>query len=136
MLVGTVVVFGAWSANRSWTQVRSLDLSAPPGAVRTGWTPRISVVTSGRATITVYVTLVQGGRTDTISVHRVGAHRNGFWNPRFISRSFSPSVGAGQAARLSGGRATLRAEARGVAQWLRDPPPVVREIPIVVAPKS
>jgi hypothetical protein len=134
--IGLHVVFGAWSANRAWVQVRSLDVDIPIGALRAGWTPRISVVTSGRTSATVYVTIVQDGRADTISVHSIGGHRDGFWDPRFISRTFSPRVSARQAERLTAGRAILRAEAHGRPQWLRTPPPVVREVPVIVASRS
>ena len=72
------------------------------------------------------LTLTQGARTDTIAVQTISGHRDGFWDPRFISRSFVPRVTPTQVAHFIAGRAVLRAEARGRPQWLREPPPVVR----------
>lgn len=133
MGVAAHVVFGLWSANRAWVQVRSLDIEIPPADVQPGWAPRVSVVTSGRVTVTVYVTLTQAGHTDTISVHTINRSRDGVWDPRFISRTFNPRVTSGFAERFANGRAVLRAEAQGRPQWLRTPSPVVREVPVIVS---
>lgn len=136
MGIAALVVFGVWSANRAWVQVRSLDLEVPVADVQPGWAPRISVVTSGRVTVTVVLTLSQGTHTDTISMHTIDRSRDGFWDPRFISRSFSPRITPRLAERLASGRAVLRAEAHGQSQWLRTPPPVVREVPVLVLARS
>ena len=126
------VLFGLWAADRAWTQVRRLEMSATP-VIAAGSMARVDVVTSGRTPVTVVVTLTQGARTDTIAVQTISGHRDGFWDPRFISRSFVPRVTPTQVAHFLAGRAVLRAEARGRPQWLREPPPVVRELPVTIA---
>jgi hypothetical protein len=136
MGIAAPMVFGVWSANRAWVQVRSLDLEVPAADVQPGWAPRLSVVTSGRATVTVVLTLTQGAHTDTISMHTINPSRDGFWDPRFISRTFNPRVTPGLAGRLVSGRAVLRAEAHGRPQWLRTPAPVIREVPVMVVARS
>jgi hypothetical protein len=133
LTIAFVVVLGGWTAHRTWFQVRDLHVQAPPGAIRAGWRPLINVVTSGRKEVRVLVLLNQGERTDTIGVHRISGHRNGFWDPRFISQTFSPRVSRTQAGHFTEGPAMLRVEAHGYAQWLRTPPPVVREIPVRIA---
>ena len=133
--VGFVVSFGilvgGWSVDRAWTQVRRLNLAAS-AEVGAGSAPRIDVVTSGRAPVTVVLTLSQGTRTDTIAVQTVGAHRGDFWAPQSVSRSFYPRFTATQMSRFATGSAVLRVEARGRPQWMRDPPPVVREVPVMI----
>jgi hypothetical protein len=130
------VLAGLWSANRAWTQVRSLNVVVAGPEIAPGSAPRIEVVTSGRVTVRVFVTLVQGTRTDTIAVQTIGGHRDGFWDPRFISKSFAPVLTPTQLARYSTGPALLRVEARGRQQWMREPPPVVREVPVTLAARS
>ena len=53
------VLFGLWSADRAWTQVRRLEMSATP-VIAAGSMARVDVVTSGRTPVTVVVTLTQG----------------------------------------------------------------------------
>jgi hypothetical protein len=133
LTIAAHVMFGGWSAHRALWQVRDLDVQAPPGAVRRGWRPLIRVTTSGWKDVRVLVVLAQGARADTVAVHRIGGHRNGFWNPSFISRTFSPRVTTRQASHFEAGPATLRVEAHASAQWPRTPEPVIREIPVRVA---
>lgn len=134
--VGFIVAFGiligGWSVDRAWKQVRDLELASSP-TVGVGSSPRIDVVTSGRAPVTVVLTLAQGTRTDTIAVQTIGAHRDAFWDPTFISRRFYPRLTTTQMSRFEAGAAVLRAEARGRPQWLREPPPVVREVAVTLA---
>jgi hypothetical protein len=127
------VIVGGWAANRAWWQVRDLYVSAPPGAIRPGWRPLIRVTTSGRKSVTVYVLLAQGARTDTIAVNRISGHKDGFWNPTFITRTFSPRVSRNQVSHFEAGLATLRVEAHGYPQWMRTPPPVIHEMPVHIA---
>jgi hypothetical protein len=133
LTIAAHVILAAWWVHGAWTQVRDLDVQAPPGAIRAGWRPLIRVVTSGRKDVRVLVLLEQGPRTDTIAVHRIGANRNRFWDLQFVSRTFSPRVSRTQAGHFSEGQATLRVEAHGDALWVRTPPPVIREIPVRIA---
>ena len=133
--VGFILAFGilvcGWALDRAWTQVRRLNLVANR-EVGAGSAPRIEVVTSGRVTVTVVLTLAQGARTDTIAVQTISGHRDGFWDPRFITRTFYPRLTAAQMTHFAAGAAVLRAEARGRPKWMREPPPVVREVPVTI----
>lgn len=131
-IISVHVLAGLWSADRAWTQVRSLTVKVAGPEIGAGSAPRIEVVTSGRVTIRVFVTLVQGTHTDTLALQTIGGHRDGFWDPRFISKTFAPVLTPAQMARYSAGPALLRVEARGRPQWLREPPPVVREVPVTI----
>jgi len=130
-VISVHILAGAWSADRAWIQVRSMALIAGPD-IRLDSRPRIEVVTSGRVPVTVVLTLAQGTRTDTIAVQTIGSHRDGFWDPRFIERTFSPRLTPTQLSHFAQGTAVLRAEARGRPQWLREPPPVVRQVEVTI----
>jgi hypothetical protein len=132
-VISVHILAGLWAADRAWTQVRSMYLIAGPD-IGPGSRTRIEVVTSGRAPVTVVLTLEQGTHTDTIAVQRISAHHDGFWDPRFITRTFTPRLTPTQIARFTLGAALLRVEARGVPQWLREPPPVVRQVEVTIVP--
>ncbi|MCX5754738.1 MAG: hypothetical protein NTX19_01260 [Gemmatimonadetes bacterium] len=133
-VISVHIMAGLWAADRAWKQVRSMSLIAGPD-LAAGSRTRIEVVTSGRAAVTVVLTLAQGARTDTIAVQRITAHRDGFWDPRFITRVFSPRLTPTQMAHFKAGAASLRAEARGGPQWLREPPPVICEVAVTILPE-
>ena len=69
-VISVHIMAGLWAADRAWKQVRSMSLIAGPD-LAAGSRTRIEVVTSGRAAVTVVLTLAQGARTDTIAVQRI-----------------------------------------------------------------
>jgi hypothetical protein len=128
------VAIGAWSSYRAWVQVRALDLQVMSPTLRPGIPAFVQAVTSGRTPIDVRLELVQGSHTELLADLRVAASRDGFYDPRTRHGSMTPSFTTEFLARFQPGPAVVRATALGRPQWLRTPPPVIREIPVIVAP--
>lgn len=123
----TYVLPGLFSSYRAWVQIHSLDLIVPNRQLQVGDTVRVNTVSWARTWVDVDLVLSQGGRTDTLVTHEIAKNHNASIDPRWRRDSIvvvvTPSILAG----YSSGTATLRAHAIGGPQWLRTPPPLVRE---------
>lgn len=123
----------AASSYRAWVQIKRLDLVVPDTVLRDGATLHAHVVSWGRTFVELRVELIQNQRADTLAIKEVP--KNG--DPVFDFRPRRDSlVVALTAARLAGfqpGPALVRVTARGSMQWLREPPPHVRERAVVIA---
>jgi hypothetical protein len=128
------VTIGAFSAYRAWFQVRRLDLQVMSPNVRAGLPVLVQVVTSGRTPVDVRLELVQGAHAEMLATLRVAASHDGFFDPRNRVGSMTQSFPAGFLAHFQPGQAVVRATATGRPVWLRTPPPVVREMSVVIAP--
>ena len=126
------LAFGAWSAYRAWVQVRRLDLRVLSANLRPGIPAVVQVVTSGRTPVEVRLELVQGSHTEMLATLRVMASHDGFYDPRTRQGAMTPSFTPEFLAQFQPGPAVLRATALGRPQWLRTPPPVVQDVPVVV----
>lgn len=138
VLVAVLLVNGllaASSAYRAWRQVYSLSLDAPPTLVA-GTPLRADVVTSGRTTVDVTLELVQGARVATVGSLWLRGNRDGAMDPRPRRGSLKLSIPSRVLAGFVPGPARLRATAIGRSQWLRVPPPTVREVPVTLAPTT
>ena len=125
---------GAWSAYRAWVQVRALDLRVMTPDLRPGLPVVVQVVTSGRAAVDVRLELVQGTHVEMLATLRVAGSRDGFFDPRTRQGSMTPSFTPEFLAHFQPGPAVLRATAIGRPQWMRTPPPVVKEMAVIVGP--
>jgi hypothetical protein len=123
----------AVSSYRAYVQIKSLDLAVPDSVLRDGGRVDAHVVSWGRTFVQLRIELIQGSRVDTLAVKEVP--RN--WDPVFDFRlrrdSLSVTLTPGDLARFEPGPALVRAAARGSMQWLREPPPQVRERAVVIA---
>ena len=123
----TYVVPGLFSSYRAWVQIRSLDLILPRRELRVGDTVRVNTVSWARTWVDVDLVLIQGTRADTLATHEIPKNHNASIDPRWRRDSIvvvlTPSLLAG----YEPGSATIRAHAIGGPQWLRTPPPLVRE---------
>jgi hypothetical protein len=128
------VAIGAWSSYRAWVQVRSLELKVVSPDLRAGMPSFVHVVTSGRTPVDVRLELIQGSHSVMLATLRVAPSRDGFYDPRTRQGSMMPSFTTEFLAQFQPGPALLRATAIGRPQWLRTPPPVVQELPVVVTP--
>jgi hypothetical protein len=115
------------SGYRAYVQVYSLELHVDEPVLRGGSVVRAGVVASGRTTVDVRVELIRGARSETILLHRLPGNNWAAFDPR--PRRAAPSVALPPEllARFGEGAALLRATATGRPQWLRLPPPLVRE---------
>jgi hypothetical protein len=130
--VGLWAASALWSGYRAVVQVFRLELAPPGGVVRVGSALRADVVTSGRARATVRLELVQGTRAETLGTLVVRGNRDGALDPRPRRATLAVTLDPATAGRLAAGPAVLRAVATGTSQWLRTPPPTVREVPVIL----
>jgi hypothetical protein len=117
------------SGYRAWVQVYRLDLVSAP-VLRAGSVVRANVVTSGRAYAELRIELVQGAQVETLATRQVPANRDAPTDPRPQRATLAAGLPPQIAARFAPGAAVLRATATGRSQWLRTPPPTVREIAV------
>ena len=120
------------SGYRAYYQVYRLDLELTEPVLRGGSVIQTSVVGSGRTPIDVRVELIQDGRARTLAVQRMPDNDWAAFDPRPQRASqtvvLSPEVMAG----FPTGAAKVRATATGRPQWLRLPPPLVREAEVEI----
>lgn len=125
---------GLFSAYRAWVQVRSLELIAPRGAIGSGDTIRVRAVSWARTYVYVDLLLVQGSRSDTLATHEIPRNVNASQDPRWRRDSMTVVLTQPLLARYDSGAAIIRVTAEGGPQWLRTPPPLVREAAVQLIP--
>jgi len=130
VVVLTYLIPGLFSAYRAWVQVHSLDLIVARREIRSGDTVRVRAVSWARTRVHVDLQLIQGARSTTLGAHVIPANHNpsidSRWKRDSIVVVLTPPLLAG----YDRGAATLRASAIGGPQWLRTPPPLIRETPV------
>ncbi len=135
LVLAMYVVPGLFSSYRAWVQVRSLELIVPSRALQSGDTIRVRTASWGRTWVDVDLLLVQGGRTDTLAFYEIPKNRNASIDPRWQSDSIVVVLTQPVFTGYDRGTATVRAIAVGGPQWLRTPPPLVRETVVQLVPK-
>ena len=133
-VIVALLAIGAVSSHRAYIQVRSLELNAPH-LLSAGAVVETAVVSSGRTTVDVDVDLIQGTHKERLFTLRVRGNELGFFDPRTQHGSQSVTLTADVLAKFQPGAARLRSVATGREQWMRLPPPTVRELDVeVVSP--
>jgi hypothetical protein len=127
-----VVIFGllgigAVSSYRAYVQVRSLELTADK-QLTDGSPVNVDVISSGRTPVDVKVELIQGSTVATLLTMRVRGNELGFFDPRSQHASQHGQITSAQLKPFQTGAAIVRATAVGRPQWMRLPPPTVREL--------
>lgn len=115
------------SGYRAYYQVRSLELRLSEGALREGSVVEVAAEGSGRTTVDVRVELIQGAHSETLSTLRIRDNEWASFDPRPCPGSLRVVLTPEQLAGFRDGAATVRATATGRPQWMRLPPPTVRE---------
>src|SRR5215204_6049251 len=134
VFVGVVIallVIGAVSSYRAYVQVKSLQINASQ-ILRAGSKVDLSLVSSGRTTVEVNVELIQNSHSQTILTMQLKGNDLGFFDPRTKSADKSEIITSEQLNEFQPGSATLRATATGRHQWMRLPPPIVREMVVEI----
>ena len=126
------VVLASWSGYRAIVQVYSVDVAVADSVIRAGSPVVYNAVGSGRVTVTLRLELVQDSLKQPIGQHIINTYTTPSYDPRPIRGGATVALTPAMLARFTAGPATIRATATGRAQWLRTPPPTVREIPIVI----
>jgi hypothetical protein len=112
---------------RAIVQVYDVDIELESSAIRPGSPVAVRLVTSGRNFVDARLELVQAGRVDTLETLQVRSNGVASMDPRPRRAVLETSIPADIFARSTPGPALLRAVAEGRSQWLRVPPPEVRE---------
>ncbi|HEU0077237.1 MAG TPA: hypothetical protein VFQ76_06285 [Longimicrobiaceae bacterium] len=124
-----VATLSGW---RAWVQVRSLELHAAAPVLRGGSRLQARVVTSGRTFVDLRLELVQGTHAETLAVRQVPKNRDAATDPRSRRDSLAVVLAPELLERFREGPVLVRAVARGRPQWLREPPPTVRELALEI----
>lgn len=120
------------SGHRAYFQVRSLDLVSSGKVLRGGSSVRASVVTSGRTFARVRLELIQGAHAEKLAEQVVPKNEWAAIDPRQQRATLTATLTPELLARFEAGPALLRATALGGSQWLRVPPPEVRDLEVEV----
>lgn len=128
-----LLAIGTVSSHRAYFQVRSLELNAPH-SLSVGSSIQAAVVTSGRTPVDVDVDLIQRTQTERLFSLHVRGNELGFFDPRTQNTSQGISLTSELLSKFQPGAARLRSVATGRPQWMRLPPPTVRELDVEVAP--
>ena len=138
VIIGFVLVTyllpSLFSAYRAWVQIRSLDLIVSGRELQVGDTIRVYTVSWARTWVYVDLILIQGDRADTLATHEIAKNRNASIDPRWRRDSMTVVVTPEVLAGFSRGPAMVRAKAEGGPQWLRTPPPLIRESLVELVP--
>ena len=121
------VVLALISGYRAIWQIFSLEIRAPAAVLRPGSLVGVKVVSSGRVEADAILELIQGERAETLVVRYLQRNWDGAYDPLPKRDSAFVALSAETLRRFAKGPATLRATAHGSMQWLRTPPPTVRE---------
>ena len=132
MLLALCVVTALASGYRAYYQVRSLELHLAGPTLRRGSVIQAAVEGSGRTTLTVRLELIQGERSETLAVQQLRGNEWAAIDPRPRAGSLTVALTPEQLARFQNGAAKVRATATGRPQWLRLPPPTVREAAVEI----
>lgn len=132
LLFALCLVTAVASGYRAYYQVRSLELQLSEPTLGNGSVIQVAVAGSGRTTIDVRVELIQGTHSETLAVQRVPGNEWAAFDPRPRRASQRVVLTPEQLARFRNGAAKVRATATGRPQWMRLPPPTVREAAVEI----
>jgi len=124
---------GALSSYRAWVQIKRLSVTASEPVLHAGTTVRADVASWARTEADATLELVQGSHVETLGTLDLPRNREPVFDPRPRRDSVVVVLSPAQLSRFDAGPARLRATAYGRPQWLRTPPPVVREQEVLIA---
>lgn len=121
-----------WSGFRAIVQVFDAEVHVPSSVVREGSTIGYDVTSSGRVTVTIMLELLQGSRRVLVANDEVRTSRDAALDPRPKHRVGSLIVRSRVLDSLQPGPARVRLTVLGRSQWLRTPPPTIREVAVTI----
>ena|SRR5215213_7543313 len=130
-VIVALLAIGAVSSYRAYVQVQRLELSAP-SLMTAGSAVNALVVSSGRTFVDVQVELIQGSHSEVLFVMRVPGNELGFFDPRSQRAAKTEVLSREVLSKFQPGRARIRAVATGRPQWMRLPPPTLREVEVQI----
>jgi hypothetical protein len=132
LVFAAFLVIGMIAAYRAWFQVKSLEVRSTDLIVRPGSDVQTTVTSYARTPVDVRLELIQGAHAETLAIQHVPDNDWAFFDPRTRQASQSVVLTRSVLDRFETGRAYLRATAIGRPQWMRLPPPVVREVVVEI----
>ena len=123
---------GALSGYRAGVQIKELTLSTTSATLAPGVVVQSNLVSWARVESDARIELVQGKRVEMLGEVYLPRNHEPVFDPRPRRGSVVVTLTPTMLARFEPGTATLRATAVGRPQWLRVPPPTVREQPVTI----
>lgn len=132
LLVAAFLLLGAVSAYRAWVQVYRVSLQTVDAVLGPGAAVQVNAVTSGRTFVQLHLQLLQDGRAATLALDTVPKNVDATEDPRPQRRVVNVTLSPALWQQFHTGPALLRVTALGRPQWLRTPPPTIREISVTL----
>lgn len=132
-LLAVHVTLATFSGYRAIWQIYRLDLRVADQVLRPGTTVGFEVVSSGRVEADAALVLVQGDTAETLAVRWLPRNQNASYDPRPQRASASVVLTPAHLTAFTPGPAIVRVTAFGNMQWLRTPPPKIREQRVEIA---
>ena len=124
---------GALSSYRAWVQIKELTLTTTSSTLAPGVVVQSNLVSWARVESDARIELVQGQRVTMLGEVYLRRNHEPVFDPRPRHGSVVVELTPTMLDGFEPGTAMLRATAVGRAQWLRIPPPTVREQPVTIA---
>lgn len=124
---------GALSSYRAWVQIKELTLTTTSSTLVPGVVVQSTLVSWARVESDARIELVQGQRVAMLGEVYLPRNREPVFDPRPRHGSVVVALTPAMLDGFEPGSATLRATALGRSQWLRVPPPTVREHQVTIA---
>jgi hypothetical protein len=131
VVIFALLAIGIVSSYRAYVQVRSLELSVPR-LLSAGSVVKTEVVGSGRTMVDVEVDLIQGAHSERLLKLHLSGNELAFFDPRTQHASDSITLTSETLSKFQPGAARLRSVATGRHQWMRLPPPTIRELEVEI----
>ena len=124
---------GALSSYRAWVQIKELTLTTTSSTLAPGVVVQSNLVSWARVESDARIELVQGPRVTMLGEVYLPRNHEPVFDPRPRHGSVVVELTPTMLDGFEPGTAMLRATAVGRPQWLRIPPPTVREQPVTIA---
>ena len=124
---------GALSSYRAWVQIKELTLTTTSPTLSPGVVVQSNLVSWARTESDARIEIVQGKKVAMLGEVYLPRNHEPVFDPRPKSGSVVVTLEPAMLAEFDAGPAVLRASAVGRPQWLRVPPPTVRELPITIS---
>ncbi len=132
LFITIALVDGAISSYRAWVQVYTVSIATADSVLAPGAIIQVRAVTSGRTFVQLRVELIQSSETEALLIHDVAPNADPGLDPRPRRVGLTAAVPMTLWGRFHQGPALLRVTAAGRPQWLRTPPPTVRELAVTL----
>src|SRR5262249_21640981 len=132
-LVAVHVILATISGYRAIVQIYRVDLAVGDPVLHPGTSITFSYVSSARVPSDAELVLIQWSTKRSLAAAELPANVNSSYDPRSRTATKTVVLSAESLAGFSPGPALVRVTAYGNMQWLRTPPPKVREIPATIA---